>query len=857
MSTFKNILFSFFLIVQFLSVKSQCDFTGTVSVSTSGYYSGVGYTQEYVLVNDVTNLIVTINSSGTFTPAVSGSYRIYAVNYQGSRPTELAVGQLWSGVVTYAIGNCLNYTASYMNRAISICEQICSGGNLVVSTTGQTSGGGYEQLFVVVDNGGQIEATNSTGTFSGLAVGTYNIYAVNTNEATIISEINNLGAWSDIPAFSNAYCYQILGPRIVSVVAGPEATFSLVPDCAGANNSFGVQVNVTSLGGASSVNIKDLIPTTHQSGVGIGSYLISGYASGSTQTVIVENALNNACNVSQSNLTFTCLDLPTCSSGSGGPQTLLTEGFEGGSMPAGWSQVQVSGTVNWVYRTGAASGTVTTAHTGTKNACFQDNSFSNYTTKLITPAINFTSGMTNATLTFWHAQEAWSSDIDKLKVYYKTSAGGSWTLLQSYDAAVSSWTQQTISLPNINSTYYLAFEGITRYARGTVIDDISVTAETPAAGITLALKQDLGPTTAYPQCIYDDYTYYAIDNISPYLFAINWSPDGTLSATNENSRDASSVILTLESSIKSAESATCGTYTSNRFWNVQFSSAGSFNENVKVKYYYNPSENDAVIAAKNTFIATYGAGDVGNEWFKTTTGLFSPNSNVTACEVTNTLPLTAESTGIESSINYVILSNISSFSGGGFSGRASKSVLPIELLDFNCSLNGTVVNIDWETASEINNDFFTIEKSIDGINFSPILTQKGAGNSNQVIQYFDIDKSPWLGINYYRLKQTDFDGTYSYSKIKSVNLTDLKEANISIFPNPAQSKITIQFNSLENEPCNYEIFDAFGQMVAHGILIPEANNSHILSIHNLSNGLYTFRLHSRSKVEVKSFVKTN
>lgn len=857
MGTFKNILFSLFLIIQLISAKSQCDFSGTVSVSTSGYYVGVGYSHEYVLVNDESDLIVAINSTGTFTPTVSGNYRIYAVNYQGTQPAALAIGQLWNGVVTYATSNCLEYTSPYMNRAISICEQICSGGNLVVSTTGQTSGGGYEQLFVVVDNGGQIEATNSTGTFSGLAVGAYTVYAVNTNDATVKTEINNLGAWSDILAFSNAYCYQILGPRIVSVVAGPEATFSLVPDCAGTNNSFNVQVNVTSLGGASSVNIKDLIPTTLQSGVGVGSYLITGYPSGSSQTIIVEDALNNSCNVSQSGLTFTCLDLPTCSSGSGGPQTLLTEGFEGGSMPAGWSQVQVSGTVNWTYRTGAASGTLTTAHTGTKNACFQDNSFSNYTTKLITPAINFTAGMTNPTLTFWHAQEAWSSDIDKLKVYYKTSAGGSWTLLQSYETAVPTWTQRTITLPNINSTYYLAFEGITNYARGTVIDDILITAETPAAGITLALKQDLGSTTAFPQCIYDGYTYYAIDDISPYLFAINWSPDGTLSASNENSRDASSVILTLESAIKSAESATCGTYTSNRFWNVQFSSTGSFNENVKVKYYYNPSENDAVIAAKNTFITTYGAGDVGNEWFKTSTGLFSPNTNVTACEVANTIPLTAESTGIESSINYVILSNISSFSGGGFSGRASKSVLPIELLDFNCKRNGSVVNIYWETASEINNDFYTIERSIDGITFYPILTQKGAGNSNQLIHYLDIDKKPNLGINYYRLKQTDFDGTYSYSKIKSVNLEYLEETNISIFPNPAQSEITIQFNSLENEPSKYEIFDTYGQMVALGTLYPEANNSHILSIFNLSNGLYTIRLHTSNKVEVKSFVKTN
>lgn len=857
MSTIKKIVFSLFLIIQFLAAKSQCDFSGTVSVSTSGYFTGAGYTQEYILVNDGSDAIVTINSTGTFTPIVSGNYRIYAVNYQGARPAVLTVGEPWSGVVTYATSNCLEYTAPYMNRAISICEQICSGSNLVVSTTGQTSGGGYEQLYVVVNSAGQIVASNSTGIFPGLAVGTYNVYAVNTNDAVVKAEITNLGSWSDIPAFSNAYCYQILGPRIFTVVAGPEATFSLIPDCAGANNSFSVQVNITSLGGATSVNIKDLIPTTHQSDVGTGSYLISGYPSGSTQTVIVEDALNNTCTVSQSGLTFTCLDLPTCT-GLGGVQNMLTEGFEDGSMPAGWSQVQVSGTINWTYRTGATSGTVTTAHTGTKNACFQDNSFSNYTTKLITPAINFTAGMTNATLTFWHAQEAWSSDIDKLKVYYKTSAGGSWILLQSYETSVTNWTQQTIALPNINSTYYLAFEGITHYARGLVIDDILVTAETPSAGVNIALKQDLGSTNAFPQCVYGGWTYYAIDNTSPYLFAIDWSPDGTLSPANENSRDASSVILTLESDFKVVESPTCATYSSKRYWNVSFSSALVFDENVKVKYYYDVAENSEIVNAKDNFVTTQGAVDEGESWFKTTSGGFNPNSNITACNVVNSMNLTTESSGLENAINYVTFANIHSFSGGGFTSGASKTVLPISLLDFQCKLNNLQVDIFWETATEINNDFFTVERAADGINFSPILTKKGAGNSNEVLMYSDIDQNPLPNISYYRLKQTDFDGKYSYSNVVSIINKNLENSfDFVIYPNPAEYELFISINSERNELRTCKIFDTYGKLVwIENIQTGTGKNKFAIDLDKLSQGFYSIQISSSLGVITKSFIKS-
>jgi hypothetical protein len=696
MSTLNKIIVAVFLVVQLISVKSQCDFSGTVAVSTSGYFSGAGYSQEYVLVNDGSDIIMTINTTGTFTPTVSGLYRVYAVNYEGARPAVLAAGQLWNGVVTYAVANCLEYTAPYMNRAISICEQICSGSNLVVSTTGQTAGGGYEQLFVVVNNSGQIVASNSTGAFSGLAVGTHNVYAVNTNDATVKTEINNLGAWSDIPAFSNAFCYQILGPRIFNVVSGPEATFSLVPDCAGANSSFNVQVNVTSLGGASSVNIKDLIPTTYQSGVGAGSYLISGYASGSTQTVIVEDALNSSCFVSQSGLTFTCLNLPTC-------------------------------------------------------------------------------------------------------------------------ATVSAGTQAAV-----------------------------------------ALKQDVSSTVAYPQCMFGGWTYYAIDNISPYLFAINWSPDGTISSANENSRDASHVTLTLESAIKAAESASCGTYTSKRYWNVGFSSTIPFNESVKVKYYYDPTENNEVIATKNAFIVANGVGDEGIAWFKTTSNPFVPNQNVTACEVVNTEILNPESTGFENSVNYVIFRDINSFSGGGFTGGASTFVLPIELLDFNCNLNGSIVDIIWKTASETNNDYFTVERSIDGIHFVTILTKAGAGNSTQTISYSDIDRYPFLGLNYYRLKQTDYDGKYTYSDIKTVK-TDAESGDFmfELFPNPVQSLLQVKFLSEIDEKYGFEIFDAYGQLIKKGVFESIEKSNHFkIDTQDLSKGIYLIKISSINKSVVKMFVKS-
>lgn len=99
----------------------------------------------------------------------------------------------------------------------------------------------------------------------------------------------------------------------------------------------------------------------------------------------------------------------------------------------------------------------------------------------------------------------------------------------------------------------------------------------------------------------------------------------------------------------------------------------------------------------------------------------------------------------------------------------SLSLLPIELLSFNVqNTSGNVVEISWTTGSEINNDFFQIERSSNGIDFEVIETIHGAGNSNDVINYKTFDTNPPEGIVYYRIRQVDFDGTNEVFRIKSI-----------------------------------------------------------------------------------------
>ncbi len=156
-----------------------------------------------------------------------------------------------------------------------------------------------------------------------------------------------------------------------------------------------------------------------------------------------------------------------------------SEDFEnGGNMPSAWTQEYNMGTNDWTFRNGGGSNNPSSAHSGEYNACLSLASYTNTSTKLITPQLDFT-GVGCAHMTFAHAQVPWGSDQDVLTVYYKNTAGGAWNELQYYDGAVATWQVRVIDLPNLSSTYWIAFEGLTDYGYGVCIDDVMVS-ESPA-----------------------------------------------------------------------------------------------------------------------------------------------------------------------------------------------------------------------------------------------------------------------------------------------------------------------------------------------------------------------------------------
>ncbi|NVO03668.1 MAG: T9SS type A sorting domain-containing protein [Bacteroidetes bacterium] len=187
------------------------------------------------------------------------------------------------------------------------------------------------------------------------------------------------------------------------------------------------------------------------------------------------------------------------------------------------------------------------------------------------------------------------------------------------------------------------------------------------------------------------------------------------------------------------------------------------------------------------------------------------------------------------------------------SGNCCMTPLPIELISFNTSKNGDkTVLAKWSTASETNNDFFTIERSKDAFNYDEIGQVKGAGNSNIKQDYSFVDYYPLNGINYYRLKQTDFDGKFAYSEITSINMNDAGNSGFTIFPNPANTVLNCLLYSEEEIDAIFRIKDITGK-----VLLQDGFKSikQSIDISSLSAGIYFIEFRSKTRMMQGKFIK--
>lgn len=176
-------------------------------------------------------------------------------------------------------------------------------------------------------------------------------------------------------------------------------------------------------------------------------------------------------------------------------------------------------------------------------------------------------------------------------------------------------------------------------------------------------------------------------------------------------------------------------------------------------------------------------------------------------------------------------------------GSSSLNPLPVDLLYFSAKLTAAEqVQLQWSTATEIDNDFFTVERSPDGISWSILEEIPGAGQSTETLEYLTTDRSPLSGTSYYRLKQTDYDGQYSYSDWQVIQLESKHEIG-SVTPNPSTGLFYL--NTIPAEKEEIYIFNAAGTLIRQFPIDP-TNQSIELDLLDQPSGWYFVQVADQS-----------
>ena len=300
-----------------------------ISVSTTGYESSAGYTQHYIIV-DANDNILAQNTSGSFTSTDYGTtylglLSVYAVNTNDGNLMATANGNNLTNFSATVNATCAN-TIGPLQFNIINCQAtiICSGNNITESTSGFTTTSGYQQLYILVDTTtNAIISFNTTGTFTssdyGANVGVFSIYALNTNDISLVNQLNSQ-SWSTIITNANATCADIIGPKYyqIDICCDLQASTTITDESCENENDGEISIDIN---GSSSYNISSN-GTVVFSGVGQGNYNIQNLSDGTYTIYITDNVFSNCdttinCIISPGDPTYsTNIDTSICNGSS-------------------------------------------------------------------------------------------------------------------------------------------------------------------------------------------------------------------------------------------------------------------------------------------------------------------------------------------------------------------------------------------------------------------------------------------------------------------------------------------------------------------------------------------------------------
>jgi hypothetical protein len=296
----------------------------------------------------------------------------------------------------------------------------------------------------------------------------------------------------------------------------------------------------------------------------------------------------------------------------------------------------------------------------------------------------------------------------------------------------------------------------------------------------------------------------------------------------------------------------------------------SLNGTVNVRFYFTDAEYQAFDSTLNDLSNRYLSGTTQTEWFKVANGLDYGNvpssihgfSSVEYTDLDLYLSGTkegqADTDAKGNNKNYVQFNGLTSFSGGTLGGTIS-GTLPVEWLDFSVKQQGEDAVLSWVTATESQTDYFAIERSVDGFFFSEVGREKAAGNSQESRHYGYQDQGVIYQLGhrlYYRLRQVDQDGSFSYSEVVELELEDRPwDVWFNAMPVPVHQTLTVRYDLFWQQAAQLELLNLLGSRMQLVPLTEKAGQVE-MDVSRLPSGIYYLRLQGEDrqvlrKIEVR------
>jgi len=301
-----------------------------------------------------------------------------------------------------------------------------------------------------------------------------------------------------------------------------------------------------------------------------------------------------------------------------------------------------------------------------------------------------------------------------------------------------------------------------------------------------------------------------------------------------------------------------GYYVMNRYWQVTPTHEPA--ASVGVRFYYNNQD----LADVNGSYPTHNLTNDKLIFYKAVGGNPDPTTNLAgATKIISIMPAVYAS---DTTWTYHRLSDstqygeysVASFSGGGGGGTGNNFSLPVTLLNFTAARAKTDVNLNWQTAQEINAANYFVERSQNGFDFTGIGTVAAMGNSTVKQSYSDVDRNAAAlntGTLYYRLKITDKDGSFSYSKIVSLQPDGIDKALI-LYPNPAHTSAIVQFTAATAKKYTIAVTAADGKVLRRiNIAASAGSNRVVIDVHDLPQATYLVNITGNKDSKTLTLVK--